>query len=428
MELMPKQEFGWKWEVETENGVVDLKVFVVRQYAEFVSAQDICANILIGFPELCEQDIINHGEDDFKKFLLRTIYKLTPETIVFPKKYQTVFDEFRASYLKNIENSYLFHSKNRFQELDQMLASVKSAAEKETDPTEIRHLVQMGLNVIKEARSEQSSSKINLQAKSDGDGVTVTATGIPLHGLTDAELEEQKRRYESGERIDIPGQRSLYQMLTQEMARRREKAAKPQKDAIQKLKGDPLYFMSSKEAFIEGAEQFLFIKDKEDKIRPWTCNNTQHMLLNSYFKAKSDLRPVRLVVLKGRQQGCSTGVGAIGFMHMVCHHGANLLIATEEKQGSGKNIFNMYRLYKEKFPIQFKEKHQQDNEIIEFGEDLNFGLIRVSGERRVVSFTYKFIHLSEAAKFLDLDNFMDEMLETVPVSYTHLTLPTICSV
>ena len=203
--LIPKPEFQWQWEVETENGVVDLKVFVVRQYAEFVSAQDICANILIGFPELCEQDIINHGEDEFKKFLLRAIYKLTPETIVFPKKYQAVFDEFRASYLKNIENSYLFHSKNRFQELDQMLASVKSAAEKETDPTEIRHLVQMGLNVIKEARSEQSSSKINLQAKSDGDGVTVTATGIPLHGLTDAELEEQKRRYESGERIDIPG-------------------------------------------------------------------------------------------------------------------------------------------------------------------------------------------------------------------------------
>ena len=210
-------------------------------------------------------------------------------------------------------------------------------------------------------------------------------------------------------------QRSLYQMLTQEMERRKEKAAEPQKDAIRKLKDDPLYFMSSKEAFIEGAEQFLFIKDKEDKIRPWVCNNTQHMLLNSYFQAKNDLRPVRLVVLKGRQQGCSTGVGAIGFMHMICHRGANLLIATEEKQGSGKNIFNMYRLYKEKFPIQYKEKHQQDNEIIEFDEELNYGLIRVSGERRVVSFTYKFIHLSEAAKFLDLDNFMDEMLETVPM-------------
>ena len=184
---------------------------------------------------------------------------------------------------------------------------------------------------------------------------------------------------------------------------------------IQRLKDDPLYFMSSKEAFIEGAEQFLFIKDKEDRIRPWICNNTQHMLLNSYFGAKEGLRPVRLVVLKGRQQGCSTGVGAIGFMHMICHRGANLLIATEEKQGSGKNIFNMYRLYKEKFPIKYEHRHLTDNELIEFEEDLNNGLIRVSGEQKVTSFTYKFIHLSEASKFLDLDGFMDEMLETVPM-------------
>ena len=160
---------------------------------------------------------------------------------------------------------------------------------------------------------------------------------------------------------------------------------------------------------------FLYIKDKEDRIRPWTCNNTQHMLLNAYFSAQAEGRPVRLVVLKGRQQGCSTGVGAIGFMHMVCYKGANLLIATEEKQASGKNIYNMYRLYNNKFPIELPVTHMEDGERIEYDETMNHGLIRVSGERKVVSFTYKFIHLSEAAKFQDLDEFMDEMLETVPM-------------
>ena len=180
--------------------------------------------------------------------------------------------------------------------------------------------------------------------------------------------------------------------------------------------------MATKEAFIKGAEAFLFIKDKEDRIRPWRCNNTQHMLLNAYFSAHLDLRPKRIVVLKGRQQGCSTGVGSIGFMHMMCLRGANLLIATEEKQASGKNIYNMYRLYKEKFPFQYNTRHIVDNELIEFAEDLNNGLIRVSGERKVVSFTYKFIHLSEAAKFQDLDTFMDEMLETVPMHLLDTTI------
>ena len=173
--------------------------------------------------------------------------------------------------------------------------------------------------------------------------------------------------------------------------------------------------MRSKENFIEGAEQFLFIKDKEDRIRPWVCNYTQHMILNAYFECILNGRPLRKFILKGRQQGSSTGVGVIGFMHMICRPGANLLIATEEKQGSGKNIYNMYRLYREQFPIKYEVRHEQDGELIEFGPELNNGLINVSGERRVVSYTYKFIHLSEAAKFADLAKFMDEMLETVPM-------------
>ena len=175
--------------------------------------------------------------------------------------------------------------------------------------------------------------------------------------------------------------------------------------------------MESKEAFVRGAESFLYIKDKEGKIRPWVCNNTQHMLLNAYFRCRDEMRPVRLVVLKGRQQGCSTGVGAIGFMFMMSYIGSNLLIATEEKQGSGKNIFNMYRLYKNMFPFPLDKhtRHEVDNELIEFDRTYNHGLIRVSGERRVVSYTYAFIHLSEAAKFANLDEFMDEMLETVPM-------------
>lgn len=173
--------------------------------------------------------------------------------------------------------------------------------------------------------------------------------------------------------------------------------------------------MKSKEAFIKGAEAFLYIKDKEDRVRPWRCNNTQHMVLNAYFEDKDAGKPHRGVYLKGRQQGCSTGVSGIGYMHMMCHRGANLLIASEEKQASGKNIYNMYRLYKEKFPIQYPLRSDVNNELIEFGDELNNGLIRVSGERKVVSFTYKFIHLSEAAKFQQLDEFMDEMLETVPM-------------
>lgn len=205
-------------------------------------------------------------------------------------------------------------------------------------------------------------------------------------------------------------------MAREELEQRKKKADAPYYELLDKMKKDPLWFMESKENFLKGGEAFLKIKDREtDRLIPWVCNNTQHMLLNAFFDCKAERRPVRLVVLKGRQQGCSTGVGAIGFMNMMCYIGANLLIATETKSDSGKNVYNMYRLYKDSFPIKPEIRHEVDGETIEYGSEMNNAIIRVTGERRVVSSTYKFIHLSEAAKFYDLDKFMDDMLETVPM-------------
>ena len=198
LQLKPSQKFRFQWEEI-------LKLFVVRQYAEFVTAIDICENIITGFPELCEDDIADHGEDEFKKYLLRAIYKLTPETIVFPKKYREPFDEFRKDYLNDADNSYLFHSKNRFQELDNMYASIMRAVGNESDSAEIRHLLQVGLNIIKESRAEQSSSKINIEASSDGKEVKITASGVPVNSLTTSEIEDRIKQYERGEPIDLPG-------------------------------------------------------------------------------------------------------------------------------------------------------------------------------------------------------------------------------
>ena len=154
---------------------------------------------------MCEEDIIEHGEGEFKTYLLRAIYKLTPETIVFPKKYQEPFDEFRRAYLKDVDNSYLFHSKNRLQELDNMYASIMREVVNESESSEVRHLLQLGLSIIKESRAEQSSSKINLEASSNGKEIKITASGVPVNSLTNSEIEERIKQYERGEPIEIPG-------------------------------------------------------------------------------------------------------------------------------------------------------------------------------------------------------------------------------
>ena len=193
---LAKSNFKFKWNDE-------LKLFVVKQYAEFIRAQEICENIIEMFPELCEEDIKDFGEEDFKTYLLRTIYKLTPETIVFPKKFQEFFEVSREEYLKDTKNSYLFHSKNRLQELDNMYDATMNRAVNASDDTEARQLMQLGLNIIKESRAEQSSSKVRIEATSDGKDISITATGA-VNEMTNSEIEELIKRHESGESIELP--------------------------------------------------------------------------------------------------------------------------------------------------------------------------------------------------------------------------------
>ena len=196
-----KPTFTFKW-----NDTI--KLFIVKQYAEFYRAKDICENIIIAFPELCEEDIDNHGEEAFKAYIIKTVYKLTPDTVVFPERFRNSFEMFREEYLKDFNNTYLMHSKNRAVELDKMFEQIMSDAVNAPDSAERKQLFQLGLNVIKESRAEQSSNKIRLEATSDGKEITLTASGAVTE-MSDSQIEELMKQHESGESINLPGTAEL---------------------------------------------------------------------------------------------------------------------------------------------------------------------------------------------------------------------------
>lgn len=218
--------------------------------------------------------------------------------------------------------------------------------------------------------------------------------------------------------------------LLQEKARRNQKIAErietPARRILGIIENDPGSITQDKELFKEACESLLWILDKKAKSHPIRFNRSQLILLDAYFEMREDNEGSVLInILKGRQQGMSTAIGAFACMEMLAHPNTGALIASEEKGGSGENIFYMYERY---FQLLQKIMHLElDEEDYLWPGDItsrfNFGdscelyngsKFKVVGEKLVTSRTLQFIHLSEAAFFNNLNNCMGMLLQTMP--------------
>ena len=183
------------------------------------------------------------------------------------------------------------------------------------------------------------------------------------------------------------------------------------------FRDNPRSIIENKELFVRFCEEFIVIQYRQGTgtmgQKPVRFNNAQHAILNVYFDAKSKGLPVRCIGLKGRQMGFSTCVEIIGFVDTICKGGQNMLIASEHKEKSGKNIYEMFYKMLINFPIELPTSHIQSGKMIQFADQLARAMINISGETMSTSYTYKFIHLSEAAFFLQLNDFLNMLLQTV---------------
>jgi|TARA_R100000656_G_scaffold23029_3_gene20530 hypothetical protein len=137
------------------------------------------------------------------------------------------------------------------------------------------------------------------------------------------------------------------------------------------------------------------------------------MILRAIYKQISENRPVRLLELKGRQQGSSTGIAAYCFLRAICQPNTNALVITEEKGGSAANIFGMYERFLEALPFELKKQLTRQGQYMKFAKPLNSS-IKVEGEKNVTSFTFQIVHLSEAAFFQNLGKTLSMLYQTVP--------------
>jgi len=157
----------------------------------------------------------------------------------------------------------------------------------------------------------------------------------------------------------------------------------------------------------------LKVQSKSRELVPFIPNETQMRIYREIFRQQEEGKPVRILELKGRQQGSSTGIGAYNFLRTICEPGTNSLIITEEKGGSASNIFSMYRRFHQYLPLPVSTESAREGHLLKLAPPVG-SQIKVEGEKNVTSYTFQMVHLSEAAFFTNLSKTLAMLFQTVP--------------
>lgn len=150
-------------------------------------------------------------------------------------------------------------------------------------------------------------------------------------------------------------------------------------------------------------EEFIKIKDKTGSIVPLKFNVPQEKFYAAIKRQAQENKPIRLIVLKARQEGISTATEGIIFTNVINSSNKQAGIITHKDEATN-NLYNMTKLMYNNMPENFRPQTQYSNakELV-FNNDKGTGLnssIRCmtagsSGVGR--SYTFHFLHISEYA-------------------------------
>ena len=167
--------------------------------------------------------------------------------------------------------------------------------------------------------------------------------------------------------------------------------------------------------FIHYAAKCLKIRSKSGAIEPFTLNRAQQHIHQQIEQQKGQTGKVRALVLKGRQQGCSTYVGG-RYYHRTSHSfGCQTFILTHALDATS-NLYKMAQRYHANTPELVRPQVATNNskELI-FGK-LDSGYKVGTAENKAVgrSSTIQLFHGSEAAFWNNAAEHAKGILQAIP--------------
>lgn len=170
-----------------------------------------------------------------------------------------------------------------------------------------------------------------------------------------------------------------------------------------------------KDDFPHYSSKCLKIRTKAGIIENFVMNKAQKYIFARWEAQKERTRKVRSIVLKGRQQGCSTLVSGC-FYHIVTHtRGYQAFILTHALDAT-QNLFKMAQRYYENTPVLVRPAISTSNakELV-FGE-LDSGYKLGTAENKAVgrSSTIQLLHGSEVAFWANAAEHAKGIMQAVP--------------
>ena len=103
----------------------------------------------------------------------------------------------------------------------------------------------------------------------------------------------------------------------------------------------------------EYIEEYLYIKTKDQRIVPLKLNTAQKLIYQKIREVKAKGKPIRIIILKARQEGVSTLCEGLIFEKTARYENTNSLIIAHEPESTGE-IFAMSKLFYDMLPQNLK--------------------------------------------------------------------------
>lgn len=175
------------------------------------------------------------------------------------------------------------------------------------------------------------------------------------------------------------------------------------------------FFYKAKTEFQFFAERCLTIRTKDNKIEPITLNKAQRYLSAIAAWQEHHTGKVRLIIVKGRQQGMSTVVQGRAYwraIHIEAYHA--LIMA--HLAASSAALFGMTKRYHEHCPEDLRPSKGHDNGLrLSFPDiDSAYQVATAGSQAAGRGFTGSFFHGSEVGFFDDGAEIASGIMQTIP--------------
>lgn len=178
------------------------------------------------------------------------------------------------------------------------------------------------------------------------------------------------------------------------------------------LNSDDIAFLANDfEAF---AKTSLYIRTKHGSIERFEFNKAQKYIHTKLEDQKRRTGKVRALILKGRQQGCSTYVGARGYHKAIFGQGQRIFILAHRDDATN-NLFAMVKRYLDNTPEGAKPNTKQNSaKSLSFEDvDSSYGVGTSGGGTVGRSDTVQFLHGSEVGFWENTDEISSGIMQTV---------------